>query len=53
MTQTIDQNFPPQHRQAPTPPPTIIDNVSGPVILVIEPSVKVFKSADCGTWTKR
>jgi hypothetical protein len=29
------------------------DNVTGPVTLVIEPSVKFFKSSRCGTWTKR
>ena len=27
--------------------------LSGPVALVIEPSVRFFKSADCPTWTKR
>lgn len=53
MTQTIDQHSPPQSWQAPTPPPTIIDDVSGPITLVIEPAVKFFKSADCATWTKR
>lgn len=29
------------------------DNVSGPVTLTIEPSVKFFKASRCGTWTKR
>jgi uncharacterized protein (DUF1786 family) len=29
------------------------DNVTGPVTLVIEPSVKFFKASRCGTWTKR
>lgn len=29
------------------------DNVDGPAVVVIEPSVKFFKSSDCGTWTKR
>jgi hypothetical protein len=29
------------------------DNVSGPVVLMIEPTVKFFKASGCGTWTKR
>lgn len=29
------------------------DNVTGPVTLTIDPSVKFFKTSHCGTWTKR